>query len=95
MNKPILVRCDNCGMITTVEFKVKDHPNTLKETYFTCDICNHHFTCFVTDKKVRALQQQTKWLREQGKQEELLKLQGKINKRMERLKRRVIMAYGS
>lgn len=90
MTKPLLVRCDNCGMMTTVNFQEKKHPHTLKETYFKCDVCGYHYTCFVTDKKVCNMQKQTKMLRLQGKQKELDQLQEKINKRMTMLKQKVL-----
>jgi len=90
MTKPLLVRCDNCEMMTTVNFQEKNHPNTLKETYFKCDVCGYHYTCFVTDKKVRNMQKQAKMLRLQRKQKELDQLQKKINKRMTLLKQKVL-----
>jgi len=90
MTNPLLVRCDNCGMMTTVEFKEKKHKHTMIETFFNCVVCNHHYTCFVTDKKIRSMQKQAKILRLQRKQKELDALQEKINKRMTMLKQKVL-----
>lgn len=86
----LLARCDHCGMMTTVNFKKKKHPHTMEETYFECDVCGYHYTCFVTDKKVRNMHKQAKMLRMQRKQKELDELQEKINKRMAMLKQRVM-----
>ena len=90
MNRPVIARCDCCGMMTLVEYKEKKHPNTLIEVYFTCNVCDHHYTCFVTDKKVRNMHKQARMLRMQRKQKELDALQEKINKRMAMLKQRVM-----
>lgn len=90
MSRPVIARCNHCGMMTTVNFKEKKHPHTMIETYFECDVCGYHYTCYVTDKKVRNMHKQAKVLRMQRKQKELDALQEKINKRMAMLKQRVM-----
>ena len=93
MTRPILATCNHCENITTIEYKTKKHPKGLTETYFNCMVCNHHYTCFVTDKKVREMQKKAKNLRMVSKfrdvTNELQSLQEKINERMERLKKSV------
>ena len=88
----MIAQCDNCGMPTTIEYKVKKHEGTVRETYFTCDHCQYHFTCFVTDNKVRKAQAELKRLRQSGKvhSEVLIDRQNKINKRMKQLKDKVM-----
>lgn len=89
MSRPILATCNHCENITTIEYKTKKHPKGLTETYFKCVVCNHHYTCFVTDQKVRDMQSRAKRLRAAGKQKELQELQEKINKRMAKLKQNI------
>lgn len=88
----MIALCDKCGKITNIEYKVKKHKGTVRETYFKCDQCNHHFICFVTDNKVRKEQAALKKLRQSGKlmTGDLLARQNKINKRMEILKHNVM-----
>lgn len=94
MTRPVIAKCDHCGMMTTINFKERKHPEEIKETYFECVVCNHHYTCFVTDKKVRQMQNKAKNLRAVAKfrnvTDELLALQEKINNRMARLKQGLI-----
>lgn len=88
----MIALCDKCNRITDIEYKVKKHPNTFKETYFECDQCNYHFTCFVTDNKVRKMQRALKALRQsnKAKTEYLQERQKQINLRMEMLKQKVM-----
>lgn len=90
MTRPTLARCDHCKNATTVKFKMILHPDGLEETFFECDVCGHHYTCFVTDQQVRDWQKEARRLRETKKQAELLELQEKINNRMAILKRRIV-----
>lgn len=95
MTRPVIAKCDHCGMMTTIKFKEKNHSGGTRETYFECVVCNHHYTCFVTDQKVRDMQSQAKRLRAVGKQKELQELQEKINQRMAKLKQTVVDEYES
>ncbi|MCG1029299.1 hypothetical protein J5S49_13460 [Virgibacillus halodenitrificans] len=80
--------CDNCGKITDVIFQEKEHPNEIKETYFKCEHCNKHTTCFVTDKQARTMQEDLKGMRKvETDSTKLEQYQDKINQRMEVLKR--------
>jgi phage terminase large subunit GpA-like protein len=94
MTKPILARCNHCENITIIEYKTKKHSKGLTETYFNCVVCNHHYTCFVVDKKVKQLQTKAKNLRRvmqfKDVRDELQSLQEKINERMERLKQELV-----
>ena len=94
MTRPILATCNHCENITTIEYKTKKHPKGLTETYFKCVVCNHHYTCFVTDKKVREMQKKAKNLRMVSKfrdvTNELQSLQEKINSKIKRLKEELI-----
>lgn len=58
--------CDECGLETNVEFIEADRPRGIKETYFRCDMCGTHYTCFVTDAKVRRMQKDIDKLRGTG-----------------------------
>lgn len=93
MTRPILATCNHCENITTIEYKTKKHPKGLTETYFKCVVCNHHYTCFVTDKKIKQMQMKAKNLRRvmqfKDVKDELQSLQEKINERMNRLKEQV------
>lgn len=94
MTKPILARCNRCENITTIEYKTKKHPKGLTETYFKCVVCNHHYTCFVVDKKVKQMQMKAKNLRRvmqfKDVRDELQSLQEKINARMDKLKQELV-----
>jgi phage terminase large subunit GpA-like protein len=94
MTKPILARCNHCENITTIEYKTKKHPKGLTETYFKCVVCNHHYTCFVVDKKVKQMQTKAKNLRRvmqfKDVRKELQSLQEKINARMNELKQELV-----
>ncbi|MEK3909640.1 hypothetical protein [Oceanobacillus sp. FSL W7-1309] len=86
MTRPITAMCDNCHKITDVLFKEKRHPNDIRETYFKCEHCYHHYTAFVTDSKVRKMQLKKPSLT-WGKR---LELQEDINSRMSKLKYNLI-----
>lgn len=91
MTRPILATCDYCHNITTVDFIEKEHDQGIKETYFECIHCQHHYICFVTDQKVRTMQQKAERLRAVKNQSvELFRLQKRINKQMDRLKQDMI-----
>lgn len=76
--------CDQCGEETAIRFIEANRPRGLKETYFRCNECNAHYTCFVTDKKVRRMQKEVDKLRGTGVSIELM--QYEINDRMNELK---------
>lgn len=84
--------CSECDRITNIEYKVKKHTSSIHETYFSCDQCGHHFTCFVTDSKVRKMQAALKTIRQLAKvnTETLQDRQEKINGRMKMLKDKVM-----
>jgi phage terminase large subunit GpA-like protein len=94
MTKPILARCNHCENITTIEYKTKKNPKGLTETYFKCVVCNHHYTCFVVDKKVKQMQTKARNLRRvmqfKDVRNELQSLQEKINARMDKLKQELV-----
>lgn len=94
MTRPILATCNQCQNVTTINYQTKKHKGGLQETYFKCVVCNHHYTCFVTDKKVREMQKKAKNLRMVSKfrdvTNELQSLQEKINSKMKRLKEELI-----
>jgi hypothetical protein len=94
-DKELKGTCDNCGEVIKIEFKVKQHPKSIQETYIECPECNQHTTCFVTDHWVREMQKKAGYLREQLKKgkntvNQLNKLFDTIGKRMEKLKGNMI-----
>ncbi|WP_096269494.1 FlxA-like family protein [Paucisalibacillus globulus] len=91
MTKPLTGLCDFCGKITDIKFKVEKYPNKLEETYFECEFCHFHFTCFVTDAWVRKKQKEIKNLRTSLgiTTEQLEEKQEKINSRMKLLKQQI------
>jgi hypothetical protein len=94
MEKPILVRCNHCENITIINYQTKKHKGGLIETYFKCVVCNHHYTCFVVDKKIKQMQMKAKNLRRvmqfKDVKDELQSLQEKINARMDKLKQELV-----
>jgi DNA repair ATPase RecN len=90
MTNQLTATCDNCDKITKVVFKKRYLPKSVQETYFNCQECNQHFTCFVTDKKVRDLQKKIARLKKlpynKYPVDEVLQLQEEINNRMSNLK---------
>lgn len=80
-------KCDRCGGETDIRFIEANRPRGLKETYFRCNECNAHYTCFVTDKKVRRLQKEVDKLRGNGVNVEIM--QKEINDRMTELKKEI------
>ncbi|GIO22442.1 hypothetical protein [Oceanobacillus sp. J11TS1] len=86
----MLATCNNCGEILTVKFQKKKHPNNIEETYFECDRCYYHYTSFVTDKKVRKLQEKKEQLKGDHYINKRLELQEQINERMSKLKDNLI-----
>lgn len=85
--KPLTALCDHCGKITDIDFKEKPHPNKMLETYFICDHCDDHTTCFVTDETVRGLQQDKHSLIDAN---DRVEAQREINERMTTLKRELV-----
>ncbi|MDY7044048.1 hypothetical protein RVS70_07490 [Virgibacillus sp. M23] len=82
----MIALCDKCNRVTNIAYKTKQHPNSIKETYFKCDQCHYHFTCFVTDKRVRKLQQKRDELNGQHNAVKRQRIQEDINNRMKQLK---------
>lgn len=74
--------CIHCDNVTDIHFTVKKH-GQLDETYFTCDHCDAHTTCFVTDNTVRDMQKDMRVL---TSADDRLSLQAEINERMAQLK---------
>lgn len=89
MTQPLTAICDNCGYITDVVFKEKNHPNKIKETYFKCEHCFYQYTSFVTDTKVRKMQRKLKQMAA-GRRADRTKLHNNITERMSRLKYNLI-----
>lgn len=79
--------CNYCDKETAVEFEERKHPRGLRETYFRCNRCGEHYTCFVTDARVRRLHKEVKAMRGKGASAEVK--QAKINRRMDELKRKL------
>lgn len=90
MTKPLTAHCDKCGLITDVIFKQSKHPNGIQETYFKCEHCHYRYTSFVTDKKVRKMQQKKEAMKDKHLWEKRLELQEQINTRMSKLKYNLI-----
>jgi len=90
MNKPLQGICDNCKQVTKISFKMSHHLKGIQETYFECDHCEKHYTCFVTDDKVRMLQTKKDRLKGDRHISDRLKLQDEINERMLKLKSELI-----
>ena len=86
MTEPLTALCDQCDYITDVNFKERPHPNTVTETYFDCEHCSHHYTCFVTDYDVRAMQRRKDKLKGDKHIDDRLAMQDTINERMAVLK---------
>ena len=86
MTRPVTALCNHCGKITDVVYQEQKHPNDIRETYFKCDQCYYHYTCFVTDKKVRKMHKKAAQLRASRQASKLEELQKQINERMSRLK---------
>lgn len=93
MTRPVTAICNQCDYITDVDIKEKTHPNNIKETYFKCEHCYYHYTCFVTDTKVRKLQRKKNNSKGFHNAEKRLRLEDEINNRMAILKDNLIL-YG-
>lgn len=86
MTQQVTALCNECGKITDVIYKEQIHPNNIQETYFKCEHCFYHYTCFVTDAWVRKTHKVAARLRETKQVSKLEKLQKQINERMSQLK---------
>ena len=91
MNKPLTGVCDNCNCITNIQFKINHYPKGIQETYFDCERCGKHYTCFVTDDKVRMLQKKKERLKGDSYVTKRIWMQDEINKRMEKLKSELVI----
>lgn len=89
----MIALCAQCNRVTDIQYKVKKHPNDIQETYFKCDQCQYHFTCFVTDKKVRKMQAKRDSLKGTHHAEKRIDIQEDINNRMNQLKHNLV-SYG-
>ena len=80
--------CDKCNYITDIDFKVQNHSKGIQETYFICEHCLERYTCFVTDARVRDMQQSLRTIggRRNGRDQ----LHKEMVKRMDMLKRELI-----
>jgi len=56
-------KCSDCGMETRVKLKTRKLALDREETYIQCDVCFAVTTCYITDRKTRQLQKETKKLR--------------------------------
>lgn len=53
----MLSKCDHCQHEFQVDgFLIEDMPDGIEKTYFDCPNCNHRYTCFYTDAKIRQTQ---------------------------------------
>lgn len=86
MTRPVTALCNECGKITDVIYQEQKHPNDIRETYFKCEHCYYHYTCFVTDAWVRKKHKVAAQLRVKNQVSKLQELQDQINERMSRLK---------
>lgn len=86
MTQPLTAPCNHCNETTPITFKMRPHPNGIEETYFDCANCGHHYTCFVTDYKVRAQQRRKVKMLRDGRIDDSLIVQKGINERMGVLK---------
>ena len=86
MTQQVTALCNECGKITDVIYQEQKHPNDIRETFFKCEHCYYHYTCFVTDKWVRKKQEVAAQLRVKNQVSKLQELQQQINERMSRLK---------
>lgn len=59
----IKAKCSDCGLDTEIKFKKRKFGDRLEETYFKCEACHVHTTCFITNAKVRKLQKEVAALR--------------------------------
>ena len=78
----IQASCVQCDNFMDVNFTVKKY-GQLEETYFTCEHCSAHTTCFVTDNIVRDMQKKVRSLVGRDKRRAL---QVEINERKAKLK---------
>lgn len=94
--------CNNCRKITDVVFQEKKHPNKIREGYFECEHCYHHYTTYVTDAWVRKRIKKIKGLRLLSVKEgasidndhlgrEIKQIQNEIKFQMSKLKHNLIV----
>jgi len=95
MNEPLNATCDNCNNITPITFKTRPHPMGIEETYFDCEHCDHHYVCYVTDYKVRAMQRRKGKMIGDSRIDDRLAAQEDINQRMAALKHEHTKGCGS
>jgi len=75
--------CDECNLEFDVVFKTVKKARGIHETYFRCDKCFVHTTCFITNGKVRRLQREIK---QEGSASKREAMQAEINATMDELK---------
>ncbi|MUV39464.1 hypothetical protein JNUCC1_03342 [Lentibacillus sp. JNUCC-1] len=80
--------CERCDSIGAIKFQTKHHTGNIVETYFTCDNCGDHVTCFVTDPVVRKKQKEIKKLIGPKYILDRIRLNNDIERRMKVLKQR-------
>ncbi|WP_078428775.1 hypothetical protein [Alkalihalobacterium alkalinitrilicum] len=78
-----IVRCDECGRGTKINLKERKYGQGRREAYFTCEHCDHKYTSYVTDTRVRRWQVE---LNETTDAVQRFNLQLKIRERMQKLK---------
>ncbi len=83
-----MAKCDNCSQVTKIKFKEVRHQQGIKETYFNCEHCKTRYICFLTDERVREMQQKLRSFG--GRHNGRMKLQQEINERMNLLKYNLI-----
>lgn len=78
-----IVRCDHCGRGTKINLKEKKYSQGKREAYFNCEQCNHRYTSYITDTRVRKWQDELRGIKDPVQR---FNLQLKINQRMQKLK---------
>lgn len=92
MSESIPAFCnESCGKhFQITKFETKKHPRGIEETYFKCPHCFHHYTSFVTDSRVRKIQNMIKTMMDNTQtpvsKVKLESMQQEINQRMSLLK---------
>lgn len=81
-----MVHCDKCQYEFTPKPRERSKGVVIKETYFKCPKCRHHYTVCYTNQEARRLQRVVKSLAKQGKYEEVQKVKGELALIMAELK---------
>lgn len=91
--RTIKAKCTDCGMDTEITLATRKFGRGLEETFFTCEVCHVHTTCFITNAKTRKLIAETTAIRDKRIKSALdvatvRRNQAKIDATMDELKRK-------